>query len=269
MRFRLARLSVLSLMMASGCYQVIKQDGDFDRFARKYGDPRVGTPGDPTDPAGGAVGAAVLLQTFEGPGRSKQASALVRHLQREVKLTDIWFQDIAGITYVYRGRFASASDFMAKKILQDTQRLKVDGVQSFQGAQLVAIGSTPKRIASEDPADLRRYPGMYTLQIGFYDPAFGANYRQAAQQAVQQLRTDGFDAYYYHGPNMSVISIGLFSEDAAYRHDGTVVEYSEAVRKLQEQFPHNLGNGVTLIEKNKKGEVKGEQSSVLVEVPDY
>ena len=112
--------------------------------------------------------------------------------------------------------------------------------------------------------DLRNHPGAYTLQIGFYDEQFGDQFRQAAQEAAQVLRNDGHEAYFYHGPHRSMVTVGLFTEND-FVQDGVQSVYGPRIRELQQKHPYNLGNGRTLIQKV-AGENLGEQPSFIVRV---
>jgi hypothetical protein len=91
--------------------------------------------------------------------------------------------------------------------------------------------------------------------------------------AAARLRADGDQAYFYHGPNRSLVTVGLFTEqdfgvEQQPAPDGGVLfipTYGQRVRELQKKFSYNLGNGRTIIEKS--GDKKlGEQPSFLVRV---
>jgi len=135
--------------------------------------------------------------------------------------------------------------------------------------QRAAASETPQATAGrnhDDPLNLRRYPGMYSLQIAVYDKDYGPNFRDAAEQAARTLRKQGQEAYYYHGPNRSMVTLGLFDYDTAFDSvPGRQDTYSQRVRALQEKYPHNLLNGRTIIEKS-PGKPDSIQPSFLVRV---
>lgn len=116
------------------------------------------------------------------------------------------------------------------------------------------------------------YPGadvLYSLQIGFYsfdDAKSQAEARETAETAVAHLRTEGDAAFYYHGPRMSMVTVGVFFE-----HDVDVVTgLSRAVRQLQTRYPRNLDNGHEIIETKRLRNGKTErrvQPSFLINVP--
>jgi hypothetical protein len=214
------------------------------------------------DPAGGQ-GWSIRVVELDGTDRHGKARGLIQELRNEAKLSDIWMQDYDGVVSVYHGRFATAADPAIRPALGKIQAVRVDGEMPFADCQLVPLIGDGRVIA--DPFDLRQFIGYYSLQIGFYDASYEGDFRAAAEEAVRSLREDGFDAYYYHGPYRSIVSIGVFSYEQAFVSAGTHDTYAPSVRELQQRFPFNLGNGVTLIQKD-KGRVIGEQKSSLIRV---
>lgn len=220
---------------------------------------------------------SIELERYVGPARHQKAQALVNRLRKEARFTGVDIRDNAGFTIVSYGRFGDPYAPDALAAVQRVRAIELDGMRpyanaGFNSATADGGGSDP---TITDPLNLKRYPGMYTLQIGFYDDRFGPNYRQAAEDAVKQLRQDKIEAYFYHGPHHSIITVDLLSREEAFVEvenplaPGTKIEaYSQAVRDLRKKYPFNLGNGVTLIEKNKDGQVIGEQPSSLVRIPD-
>ena len=90
-------------------------------------------------------------------------------------------------------------------------------------------------------------------------------FREYAEQAVRTLREEGHEAYYYHGPFRSIITIGVFTYDQAFVSAGNVDTYAPHIRDLQKVFPFNLGNGSTINQKE-NGKDIGEQKSSLIRV---
>ena len=214
------------------------------------------------DPAGGQ-GWAIQVTRFSGPTRHDQARELVEQLRNQTHLDDFWIEDQGNTATVYQGRFQKASDPAIRTALANVQKIELDGLRPFVGSQLVPLVGGGRLIT--DPYDLRQFIGYYSLQIGFYDEAFGKDFRQAAEQAVRVLREEGYEAYYYHGPYRSLVTIGVFSYEQAFVNAGTHDTYAPQVLELQKKFPYNLGNGVTLIQK--EGGINiGEQKSSLIRV---
>jgi hypothetical protein len=57
----------------------------------------------------------------------------------------------------------------------------------------------------------------WSVQIAAFKD--NAERKQAAVQMVQELRNKGVDAYYYHGPSMSLVCIGTWPADAVKQQD--------------------------------------------------
>jgi hypothetical protein len=59
-----------------------------------------------------------------------------------------------------------------------------------------------------------------------------------------------------------MVTIGLFT-DADLISDGATQTYGPKIRELQQKFPYNLGNGLTIVQKL-AGKTLGQQPSFLV-----
>ncbi len=80
------------------------------------------------------------------------------------------------------------------------------------------------------------------------------------------MRTEGEAAFYFHGPRMSVVTVGVFFENDV----DAVTGISRAVRDLQARYPSNLDNGKEIMETKRLpgGRVeKRTQPSFLINVP--
>lgn len=218
----------------------------------------------PAQPGPSTTQWAIHVLSFKGPARRRHAQSLIDQLKKQANLPDLWMNDDADQVHVYRGRYDDPASTTAQNDLRQTRMVKLDGEPAYQNAQLVPLGPAAA-MATADPLDLRQHTGMYSLQIGYYDEAFGPEFRQAAEQAAKTLRGQGDPAFYCHGPTRSMVTIGLFT-DADFGRDGAVWIYGPAIKALQEKYPYNLGNGRTLIQKV-NGQQAGEQQSFLVRVP--
>lgn len=265
----------LSLMACQPEYRIVR-DGWSDYQQLADSDPRWraankgdGNPLESTSaPQAPQTHWAIRVAEFTGNNRGEQATALVEKLRSESTLGRFWIEELSGRATVYQGQYPNARSPDAAETLAEIQQLKVAG-RSFERAAIVEINPRGRRVA--DPHDLSQFFGFYSLQVGFYDEAAGDRYA-AAEQAVRALREEGHDAYYYHGPNVSLVTVGLFTYDEAFvttdsrlAARSTVDVYGPPVRELQKQFPHNLGNGRTLVQKVKDKKI-GDQPSLLVRV---
>ena len=207
---------------------------------------------------------AVQLQRFTGPQATAMAVDLVGRVREQAGLGDIWYAEAGGTSTVYAGRYRDPQADRARAMLQLVRAAQVDGSRLFTRAQVVPLSGSSADAAVYNERDLRNHRGMITLQIGFYDANYGASFRAAAETAVDVLREQGEDAYFYHGPNRSLITVELFTRGQALVPSGQTEQYSPTVRLLQERFPHNLMNGLTF-ERRENG-VGGVQGSFLVPV---
>lgn len=252
---------LLCCLMVSGCEmetRVVRSSWD-----NLPADPKPSQQPDAYNDAAGGQGWSIRIAQVKGRDRYGQAQVLIKELRATTNVADLWIQDAGDTVSVYQGRYATATDPAIRPIIGKLKDVQINDDKPFADARIVPLVGGSKVIA--DPFDLRQFTGYYTLQIGFYDNNYDGDFRAAAEEAVRALREEGEEAYYYHGPFRSIITIGVFTYDEAFVHAGTYDTYSPRVRELQKRFPYNLGNGVTLIQKE-NGKNIGEQKSSLVRV---
>jgi hypothetical protein len=251
------------LLLLAGCEPEVRViRSSWDNFPA---DPKPKQTRDPEayrDPAGGQ-GWAIRVAEITGEHRHEQAMEVASRLRTEAQLSDVWIEDTGNAAHVYHGRFANASDPKIRPALERVQAIEIDGENPYAHSRLVPLVGETHVIA--DPFDLRQFIGYYSLQIGFYDAAYGESFREAAEQAVRVLREEGHEAYFYHGPYRSIITVGIFTYDQAFVSAGAIDTYAPVIHELQKQFPYNLGNGVTIIQKEGGRDI-GEQKSSLIRV---
>jgi hypothetical protein len=113
--------------------------------------------------------------------------------------------------------------------------------------------------------DLHQFAGKFSLQVMFFDAASGSDYRKRAEQTAKALRADGVEAYYYHSPNMSMVTVGIF-DDNDFVKVGNEYGYGDRIHEVQKRFPYNLGNGKPIPLRVDGKVVEGNQPSVIVKV---
>lgn len=230
---------------AFGDLQAIADDQGGGRGRRGLGD---GMPG-----RGPQVGFAILLAEFEGGTHQKKAQRLSQRLVIEALMKDVWVQTDESRSRVLRGHYPAPDVDAAVHDLQEVRAAIINGSSPYQDAGMIALGGDG--LATSDPFDLRNYPGAYSLQIGFYDRDFGQEFRQAAIDAASVMREEGEQVFFYHGPNMSMVCIGLFDNSDVQQHvqklsNGDQIiatTYSERVQAYRRKYPYNLGNGNALV----------------------
>ncbi|MEM7681115.1 MAG: hypothetical protein AAF288_04080 [Planctomycetota bacterium] len=177
---------------------------------------------------------------------------------------DLWYREAGASVFVYFGRYGSDRSQEAQAALSMVQGLEVDGELPFAGARLAPVDPNALEAPTDDPLDIRRHAGAYTLAIGFYDAEFGKGFREAAEEAAQTLRDDGEEAYYYHLTQHSLVTLGVF-DDRDFVYPQGVRRYGPRVRAMQARYPDFTGNGLAL--HRVRGGVAGErQKTTLVRV---
>lgn len=201
---------------------------------------------------------------------------------RLVKLRD---RGDAGVYQVIYGSYPSSGDRQAVRDLDRIRSvelangrrpyadafMKPPADSTLHGSNAEYDLRNAKEIFGEDAA-------KYTLQIGAYGrdderpPSQSdlAEFRKAAESATAQLRSEGELAFYYHGPTMSLVTVGVFNERDHTPSGGTAIESAE-LRDARRRHPHNLFNGKGITERfltEKSGRQQALQRSRLVAIPE-
>ena len=214
---------------------------------------------------------SIQMCTFRGPDRHRAAATLVKQLGQE-RLDNLWVGEQEDRVTLMRGRFADPGGGPTRAALEQCRKIRLEGRYPFEDARLVPVadlvagGNDLKQFASQS-----LHTALYTLQVEAYDLQVGARYRKVAEGRAGKLRVSGQKAFFYHGPHLSIVTLGLFTRAEAFVSSplpgGGVTEvYAPAVRQLQRKYPYNLMNGRTLVEKAHGQKVR-DQPSFLVRVP--
>lgn len=234
--------------------------------------PRLGDPG---------TGWTVVLAVFRGDQRREMAQRLQEQIRARTTLTDTFVEDRSGATIVGYGRFLTQNDPAAARALKTARETFIAGQAPFAAAFLMApdvtvIAGAPGGTASRPEFDLARVratmgpTARYTLQIAAYGapdfrdsptPAQLAEARRLAEEAVAILRRQGEPAFFYHGPEMSMVTVGIFDHDVLSR------ESTPEFLALKRRYPHNLYNGQGIRQRITGGPTE-MQPSILVQIPD-
>ncbi|USN99894.1 MAG: hypothetical protein H6810_04320 [Phycisphaeraceae bacterium] len=191
--------------------------------------------------------------------------------------------DADRLPLIVYGRYGDPAAPRAQADLAKIRAMEVDGRAPFARAIMVPTGEKPVADAKLARYDLRNAKKMfgdsavYTLQIGAYarednqrpTPADFAAFRKAAEEAVAQLRREGEQAFFYHGPNGSMVTVGIFDDTDL---DTSVTPPLESARlnEVRDRHPDNLlnGRGVREMIRGEDGKtVPHMQESRLVVIP--
>lgn len=224
-------------------------------------------------------GERYTIQCLElrGPLRFQNTEEIVKVLRRAPGITpsEVSLIHDDDVSTVFYGTYIRPYDkktgqlMLSKQTKEDIRLLKelVDerGVHYFLEAKLVPV---PTPDIGPPEWDLAGADGKYSLQVAVFYNTPGFDQRKgAALEYVKDLRSRGYQAYYYHGERASMVTVGLFGDDAiVQREDGP--HYNDEVKALQtkeETFLYNLENG------RKKYRIEDGQRipvpSLLVHVP--
>lgn len=200
------------------------------------------------------TGWTIYLTEFSGQDSERQARQFVRQMESQTGIEGLWTHTVGQRTLVYRGRYPDPRIDRALQELGEIRQLTLDDQTRFPHSRLIPIDSNPRFATSE--FDLRNHMGKYSLQIGFYDEE-AKDFEKAAEDAVKALREDGVEAFFHHGTRMSIVTVGLFTQaDFAFRDQpggGRILAYGPRIIELQKEFPHNLGNGRTVVVTTRSG----------------
>ncbi len=252
------------------------------REAREVLAPRkpAGTPADaqaPTSPAT-SEGWIVVLAGFREADRQAAADAALPKIRGVAGLEGAFVSARSKSVLIGVGHFKEASDPEAQALLRRVREIVVDGRKVFADAFLAPptdqtnLGARPEyNLLSARKQFGKR--AAATLQVAVYGRRDLANptaadlaeTRRAAEQAAASLRRDGELAFYYHGTRLSMVTVGVFS------NDDLKPGASPALEALRKRFPHNLYNGSGIREKTRAGGAAGDlglQKSEPVAIPE-
>lgn len=215
-------------------------------------------------------------------GAEGSAASRLQQVRTSGGLPGATLQRRGGGLVIAVGSYASPTDADAKAALQRVRSTQVNAARPY--AYAFFAPPTGEGVTGSNPEwDLRQVRSRlgssaeYSLQVGVYarvgsgvpGPDEVAEFRRAAEQAVASLRADGEQAFYYHGPTSSTITIGAFD---ASEHDSTVAPAIESrrLKQLRERHPHNLVNGAGFRETlttDSGRSIQRLQRSQLVQIP--
>ena len=263
-----------SMLLAGGCYQA-EVHNSWDDFSKgqvgSWVDRRIDAPprrqGDrDKDPYDWAI----LIESFEGDDAEMKARALHGRLVSDAYVPDVWLKEWGPRWLVLRGRYESPAEREAQQALRQMRMIVLGVERPFESANMTRL-STMNQPGS---LNVSQYQGQfpYTLQIAAYEQGYRGDRRKTAEQHARKLRKQGHQAYYLHGPNMSMVTVSLFTDqDRVPRtmsmggREVTQFYYGPRIRELQEQFPHNLVNGEIFHLPTARGGT-GSQKSTLIAI---
>ncbi|MCX5684013.1 MAG: hypothetical protein NT049_10050 [Planctomycetota bacterium] len=148
----------------------------------------------------------VLLAEYRGPTATAEAIRVGQELSGK-GLRDVFVVEGAGMASLCVGHFNSWQDKNADETLKFIRRTSDSAGQfPFAGVMLVPIPeATP-----QNPWPLEDAKGVFTLHIASWE---APGRMQKAQAYAAELRTQGYEAYVYHGPRLSMVTLGAYGPE--------------------------------------------------------
>lgn len=211
--------------------------------------------GGPVAPADARV--TILVYKLSGAGHVEQARQLKEDLERVSKRKDWYLTHGPDDSRLYFGYYRSTND---QRDPNEAKRARAD--RALVAGVKMADGSFPFRAAAfvpidaPDPSsrpewnlynvDLAKNPrdesrAYWSLQVMAFkdDP----KRKEAAVQAVEALRANGYEAYYYHGETVSSVTVGKWPRLAIREQEGhgdhTIVDQNADLLVLAEPPPQS------------------------------
>lgn len=238
-----------------------------------------GTPLNPSDdsvPANAISTWTIVVATVPPSANAAEQEALASELLEKIrtvgKLPNATLQRRARNMVITSGTNYTSMTAEATKELEDIRGIIVSGQFPYARASLAPPetlgagadgGGSPRSIS---PLDLRSIAlgkpakeKFFSLEVAVYGhedrrkptSEDAAKFRAAAEEAVKTLRSQGHEAFFYHGANSSSVTVGVFSE-ADYDKYG---REGIAIAKARQLFPHVLLNGAALRDKGQGGKL--------------
>ena len=179
----------------------------------------------------------VLMEEFKGPDATASAQRLSREISSQ-GLPDVFVADAGGgVADVCAGHFPAFKDPKAIEMLHRVHQIRdTAGQYPFAGVTLVPVPEAPP----PSPWPLEKANGYFSLHIASWE----APGRMAKAQAyAAELRSQGYEAYVFHGPSLSMVTLGawgleIFDHPAAVGQPGAKPKIiSPKTLDLIQKFP--------------------------------
>lgn len=154
----------------------------------------------------------ILLRKFGGEGRVQAAELYRKHLTENEGWRNVYILHKADSSELCWGTHPTIKD--AQGDLQKARAFSVRGERIFELAVVVVL---PGKDVGPPEWNVSNAKGFYTVLVAeFYDvpEAQYVGRKSFAVKYCEQLRKEGMEAYYMHGPSKSFVYVGSFPESA-------------------------------------------------------
>ena len=188
-----------------------------------------------------------------GAGADRQT--LIETLRQRTGMGDLRIERRVGGEQLITGGWDSLANGRAAERLEEIREIEIDGQKPFQGAVLLPPTIDPATGANA-AWDLRNAAettdATITLQLEQFQPEADRPTRQRirrmrrrAEDRAAELRRQNIEAFFYHTPTSSAITLGLFNENQIDTNPtpGFSPRHAPRVKELLERFPTQFFNG--------------------------
>ena len=148
----------------------------------------------------------ILLVEYEGPDAGPSAERVAQDLTQQ-NLPDVFVVEGHQYAAVCVGRYADWKDAEAKRMIARVRQIRDDrGQYPFAGVMLMPVPEPPPKT----DWSLEEAAGLYSLYVAGWE---SPGRKESAQAYAALLRRDGWEAYVYHGPHLSMVTIGAFGPE--------------------------------------------------------
>jgi len=145
----------------------------------------------------------VLLAVYKGPEAAATAAGLAKELTSQ-GVPDVFVVRGADMASLCVGHYNSWQDKQADEMLRRLRQTRdAAGQYPFAGVMLMPI---PEPMP-ENPWPLENAKGLFTLHVASWE---APGRMDKAQAYGAELRSRGYEAYVYHGPRFSIVTIGAY-----------------------------------------------------------
>ncbi len=226
---------------------------------------------------------AIAVATFTGAGHERDAQKVLSELKIQHpavgrKLMVRKRSRGSALTY---GQYSGYNDPIAKSDLVMLRSMATSQGRALFSQLLLTKFRPVHPKEALHPHDLwtirREYPTtvpIYTLEVAVWGDFDSGQLprvkrRSAAEQYASELRSKGYEAFFYHNDDseLSSVTVGLFSYKAIDAETGF---YSSEVESMLARFPQRLTNGQPVLEyHDPSNHARGTkvQAPCLAEVP--
>lgn len=216
---------------------------------------------------------SILISPIEEPNHQQTAQNLADNLAQQTQLDDFWVNTEPERSIVYFGKY---EDVRTKDAQRDREILKTfarSGQIPPANLILVPVNIVDRGAHPEyELSTAAKQGGLYTLQIAYFeDPEKRDRAKKAAEDYVLELRSKNEPAFYSHGKNRSMVTIGVFDQNAVIRRKDSFGRlqafYAPAVEQLLVKYPFHAANGEQVVIANTASGQKAAQKPFLVKIP--